>query len=99
MSLHIQNVTASNQKKKKKKKKKDFRVLPVVMMADLIAAELQSGYSVFRRPTTPETWGQDIDVPELMLNGNLRVSNSVPVGLCASLYEAMIFTPGAVMSG
>jgi hypothetical protein len=29
--------------------------VPVVMTADLIAAGLQSGWSVLRRPTVPET--------------------------------------------
>ena len=38
-----------------KEKEKVDCSLPVVIIADLIAAGLQSGWSVLRRPTTPET--------------------------------------------
>lgn len=70
-----------------------------VMIADRIAAGLQSGWRDLRRPTIPETWGQDMDVPETMLNGTRRVSKGTPVGLVASEYAARILTPGAVISG
>lgn len=58
---------------------------PVVMIADLIAAGLHEGYKVLKRPTMPETWGHDIDVPEIELNGILRLSNSWLVGPSASV--------------
>jgi len=37
------------------------------MIADLIMAGLQEGYFVLRRPTMPETWGHDMEVPDIML--------------------------------
>lgn len=51
-----------------------MRTLPVVIIADLIAAGLQSGCTLLRRPAIPETWGQDIEVPDIMLNGRWRWS-------------------------
>jgi hypothetical protein len=74
-------------------------VLPVVMIADLIAAGLQSGWRVLRSPTAPATCGQDIDVPDSVMKGDLRLSKSKSVGLIASLKAAIMFTPGAVISG
>lgn len=50
--------------------------LPVVMIADLIAAGLQSGCMVLRRPAMPETWGHDIEVPDIMLKERGRWSIS-----------------------
>lgn len=38
--------------------------LPVVMMADLMAASLHLGWMDLRRAATAETWGHDIEVPE-----------------------------------
>ncbi|CAA7409588.1 unnamed protein product [Spirodela intermedia] len=58
---------------------------PVVMMADLIAAGLQSGCRVLRSAAIPEMWGHDIDVPEFVTYGTLRLSKSRPVGPAASL--------------
>lgn len=72
---------------------------PVVIIADLIAAGLQSGWRVLRRPTMPETWGHDIEVPDTELNRTLRLSKSWLVGPCASVYAAITLTPGAVISG
>jgi hypothetical protein len=69
------------------------------MIADLIAAGLQSGWRVLIRPATPETCGHDMDVPERMLNATRRLSNDLSVGDVAPLHAAMTFTPGAVMSG
>lgn len=40
-----------------------------------------------------------MEVPEAALKGVLRLSNSSPVGPTASVLAAMMFTPGAVMSG
>lgn len=66
------------------------------MIADLMAAGLQLGWSFLSRPTTPETWGQDIEVPLSNANG---VEVLEPLAPSASEYAAMIFTPGAVISG
>jgi len=73
--------------------------LPVVMIADLIADGLQSGWRVLRRPTIPATWGHDMDVPDMAMKGTLRLSKSNSVGLTAAEYAAIMFTPGAVTSG
>lgn len=51
-----------------KQRASSARVLPVVMIADLIAAGLQEGWRVLRRPATPETCGHDIEVPDIELN-------------------------------
>lgn len=58
---------------------------PVVMIADLIAEGLQSGWRVLRRPTMPETCGHDIDVPDTELYGIRLLSNTWLVGPCASV--------------
>ena len=49
-----------------------IHILPVVMIADLIAAGLQVGLRVLRSPAMPATCGQDIEVPCSTLNGKLR---------------------------
>jgi hypothetical protein len=59
--------------------------LPVVMIADLIAAGLQSGWRDLRSPTSPATWGHDIEVPERAIKGVLRLSDSFSEGGTASL--------------
>ena len=76
-----------------------FASIPVVIMADLMAAGLQSGWSVLRRPTTPATWGQDIEVPCCILKGTRRLSDGWFDGLAASELAANMLTPGAIMSG
>ena len=58
---------------------------PVVIIADLMAAGLHLGFRVLRRPTMPETWGQDMDVPEYTIKGTRRSStgrfaNGIPSG-------------------
>lgn len=53
-----------------------FDLLPVVVMADRMAAGLHLGWRVFKRPTTPETWGHDIEVPDTELKRTRRVSKS-----------------------
>lgn len=63
-------------KKVKKKKSADIVVfcyvciscrLPVVIIADLIAAGLHEGWADLTMATSAETCGQDIEVPEIML--------------------------------
>lgn len=40
---------------------------PVVISADFIAAGLHVGWIALRRATMPDTWGQDMEVPESIL--------------------------------
>jgi hypothetical protein len=55
------------------------------MIADLIAAGLQSGWIDLSSPTRPATWGHDIDVPDITLKGVLRLSDACSEGDIASL--------------
>jgi hypothetical protein len=73
--------------------------LAVVMMADLMAAGLQSGWRALRRPATPATWGHDMDVPDSALKRTRRLSKASPVGPAWPVNAARMLTPGAVMSG
>ena len=73
--------------------------IPVVMIADFKAAGLQFGYSFLRRPTMPETWGQETEVPDSILYGIRRLSDARPIGLAASENAKRMSTPGATMSG
>ena len=75
------------------------RILAEVIMADLMAAGLHFGWRALRRPTMPETWGQDIEVPDIVMYGTVLLSNGSPVGLTAPENAAIMFTPGAVTSG
>lgn len=54
------------------------------MIADLMAAGLQSGCRVLRRPAIPEIWGVDIEVPKHALKGILRSSLGLLLGATAS---------------
>lgn len=72
---------------------------PVVIIADLIAEGLQVGWRVFKRPTMPDTWGHDIEVPETELNLTRRLSKACSVGPWAPVKAAIMLTPGAVISG
>nr|GLL45885.1 subtilisin-like protease SBT1.1 [Ipomoea trifida] len=70
-------------------------VSEVVMIADLIAAGDQSGCALLSKAATPDRCGQDIEVPEIMLNvGFESVLFSTETG-----QAAMMFTPGPTMSG
>ena len=69
------------------------------MIADFIAAGLQSGCRLLRRPTIPETCGHDMEVPDIEVKGILRLSDFSSVGPTDSVKAAMILTPGAVISG
>jgi len=55
------------------------------MIADLIAAGLQSGWTDLSSPTSPATWGHDIEVPDIVLKGVLRLSDSLGEGGKSSL--------------
>jgi len=73
--------------------------VPVVIIADLMAAGLQVGWYVLRRPAMPATWGQAIEVPCSTLKRVLRVSDGRLEGPAACEKAAIIPTPGPVMSG
>ena len=68
-------------------------------MADLMAEGVQSGWRFRRRPTRPATWGQDMEVPDIVMNGVVLLSDGSRVGLIASENAAIMSTPGAVTSG
>uniref|UniRef100_A0A251VMH4 Protein kinase domain-containing protein n=1 Tax=Helianthus annuus TaxID=4232 RepID=A0A251VMH4_HELAN len=69
-----------------------FRALAhLKSFSNLMAEGLQSGWTLLRRPTTPATCGQATEVPDSILYGN--------TGSGSSEYAAMIFTPGATISG
>lgn len=68
------------------------------MMADLIAAGLQEGFSDLRRAAIPETWGHDIEVPDSMLTSG----GGLPCGAAFKSpisHDATMLTPGAAISG
>ena len=64
-------------------------MLPVVMMADLIADGDHEGWTALTMVAIPVTWGQAIEVPERMLY----------MFPAAGDHAARIFSPGAVTSG
>lgn len=64
-----------------------------------MAAGLQFGCLAFRRAATPDTWGADIEVPEMILYLTRRGSKANPVGDSAPVQAARMFNPGAVTSG
>ena len=68
-------------------------------MADLIAAGLHVGCRVFRRPATPEICGHDMEVPDSTLKDTRRLSNGNSDAVTSLVTDAIIFTPGAVISG
>lgn len=51
------------------------------------------------RAAMPETWGHDMEVPELKFHFTDRSSNGSRVGEDFGDHAASTFTPGAVMSG
>lgn len=71
-------------------------VLPVVTNADFTAAGLQLGCIDFRRATTPEMCGHDIEVPESILKLTDPMADDMAA---AGDHAARMFTPGAAMSG
>lgn len=46
------------------------------MIADLIAAGLQSGWTVLIRPAIPATMGVDIEVPSIAVKAKRRLSRA-----------------------
>jgi len=65
------------------------------MMADLMAAGDQSGWELLSKAAMPLTWGQDIEVPDRMLNGDIEL------GFFAKWrgHAARMLTPGPIISG
>lgn len=51
----------------------------MVIMADLIAAGVQSGWNDFTYAATPATWGHDMEVPDISVNSENWVSPFKPV--------------------
>ena len=70
-------------------------IIPVVMRADLIAAGDHVGWNDLIYAAAAVACGQDIDVPETMLNFKILIP------LCGSMgvHAARICTPGAAKSG
>jgi hypothetical protein len=65
------------------------------MIADLMAAGDQSGWALFSRAAMPLRCGQDIEVPEIMLNVDfVSVLFSTETG-----HAARMLTPGPIISG
>jgi len=70
------------------------------MIADLIAAGLQLGWSVLINPAVPATCGQDIEVPCITLYEKPRRVSVIKLDALANNEKAAsMFTPGAVTSG
>ena len=74
-------------------------MLPVVISADLIIAGDQLGWNDLTYPAAPDTCGQDIDVPEIILNCNSLLSAWVSEGGEIGDQLARMLTPGAIKSG
>ena len=70
--------------------KPNMHVIPVVMMADLIAEGDHEGCTALTKVAIPVMWGQDIEVPDIILN-------FIPAE--AGDHAARMFNPGAVTSG
>jgi len=69
------------------------------MIADLMAAGLQSGWRALSSPAMPATCGHDMEVPDSALKRTRRSSKASPVGPARPVNAARMLTPGAVMSG
>ena len=74
-------------------------MIPVVIRADLIAAGDHVGWNDLTYAAAPVAWGQDMDVPDIMLYGTTLLSPTNPVTVVASDQDATMSTPGAVKSG
>lgn len=68
------------------------------MMADLMAEALQVVWRDLMLPARPETWGHDMEVPEMML----YCEGFFPFGTSSAslpIHAARMSTPGAAISG
>ena len=59
----------------------------------------QSGWKVLTYAAAPATWGQDIEVPDIILYFTRLVSLRLPEGERIGENAANISTPGALISG
>lgn len=74
-------------------------LLPVVIRAERRAAGDHVGLNDLRYAAAPDTCGQDIDVPDIMLNSNFLFSPRFSeIGDLAGQL-AIMSTPGAIKSG
>lgn len=67
-----------------------YPLIPVVMIADLMAEGDHDGYTLFTRAATPVTWGHAMEVPDRMLKCMLFLTGD---------HAAKMFRPGAATSG
>lgn len=68
-------------------------------MADLIAETLQVGFLDLMLPARPETCGQDIEVPEMMLYGEGFSPFGTYSRFLSPFHAARMVIPGAAISG
>ena len=59
----------------------------------------QSGWNVLTYAATPATWGQDIEVPDIILYLTLLLSKTFSETKATGEYAAKISSPGALISG
>lgn len=71
----------------------------VIMIADLMAAGLQSGCAPLSNAATPLMCVHDMEVPDIILNSVCLLSFERPVGPIESVQAARMLKPGAIMSG
>lgn len=82
--------------------KKCFLVVPVVIKDDLLAEGDQSGWNVLTYAAAPATWGQAIEVPDIILyftgllswrmpEGEQIGENAANISTLEHLYLAAIF--------
>uniref|UniRef100_A0A7N0V6X1 Uncharacterized protein n=1 Tax=Kalanchoe fedtschenkoi TaxID=63787 RepID=A0A7N0V6X1_KALFE len=67
-----------------------------VMMAERMAAGVQSGWELLSRAEMPLRWGQDMEVPEIMLNVAVVGAELLSTW---NGQAARMLTPGPMMSG
>jgi hypothetical protein len=67
-----------------------YPLIPVVMIADLMAEGDHDGYTLFTRAAIPVTCGHAMEVPDRMLKC---------ISFLAGDHAAKMFSPGAAMSG
>lgn len=76
-----------------------FLLSPVVIRAERIAAGDHVGWNDLTYAAAPETCGQAIEVPEIILKFNVLLSPSMSEGGETGDQLARIETPGATKSG
>ena len=74
-------------------------VLPVVIRAEWIAAKDHIGWNDLLYIAAPNTCEQGIDVPDIILNCNVLLSQSISEGDEIGYQLAIVSTPRAIESG